>query len=248
MIPLESFYYGMYETGTENDSAAAVTFEANVSLVWHFKHFAGFRSTLCKCFCFIPFTVSRLPWALQFEHQIYDARKAACEPSRTESGQRSMSLLLAQRGQSKFARRAYKQKASARNESEPRILLRHLLGKYLLEFHTRIENVWINSFPNLGCWLKFIRIILIRRQYCAIICTNFTCWPNYHSNAAAVIIWAHRCATPSITSTTITRHREHFCVRSVWKYTWPWPTTSNWRRIFMVTWSTWSSTPIGRAT
>lgn len=32
MIPLESFYYGMYETGTENDSAAAVTFEANVGL------------------------------------------------------------------------------------------------------------------------------------------------------------------------------------------------------------------------
>lgn len=31
MIPLESFYYGMYETGTENDSAAAVIFEANVS-------------------------------------------------------------------------------------------------------------------------------------------------------------------------------------------------------------------------
>lgn len=34
MIPLESFYYGMYETGTENDSAAAVTFEANVSLLY----------------------------------------------------------------------------------------------------------------------------------------------------------------------------------------------------------------------
>lgn len=33
MIPLESFYYGMFETGTENDSAAAVTFEANVSSI-----------------------------------------------------------------------------------------------------------------------------------------------------------------------------------------------------------------------
>ena len=31
MIFLESFYYGIYETGTENESAIAVHFEANVS-------------------------------------------------------------------------------------------------------------------------------------------------------------------------------------------------------------------------
>lgn len=31
-IFLESYYYGLFETGTENDSAIAVAFEANVSL------------------------------------------------------------------------------------------------------------------------------------------------------------------------------------------------------------------------
>lgn len=31
MIYIESFYYGIYETGTENDAALAVDFEANVS-------------------------------------------------------------------------------------------------------------------------------------------------------------------------------------------------------------------------
>lgn len=30
-IFLESYYYGIYETGTENDSGVAVKFEANVS-------------------------------------------------------------------------------------------------------------------------------------------------------------------------------------------------------------------------
>lgn len=30
-IFLESFYYGIYETGTENDSGSAVKFEAEVS-------------------------------------------------------------------------------------------------------------------------------------------------------------------------------------------------------------------------
>lgn len=30
-IFLESFYYGLYETGTDNDSGIAVQFEANVS-------------------------------------------------------------------------------------------------------------------------------------------------------------------------------------------------------------------------
>lgn len=30
-IYLESFYYGIYETGTDNDSGIAVKFEANVS-------------------------------------------------------------------------------------------------------------------------------------------------------------------------------------------------------------------------
>lgn len=30
-IYLESFYYGIYETGTDNDSGVAVKFEANVS-------------------------------------------------------------------------------------------------------------------------------------------------------------------------------------------------------------------------
>lgn len=31
-IFLESFYYGLYETGTDNDSGVAVQFEANVSI------------------------------------------------------------------------------------------------------------------------------------------------------------------------------------------------------------------------
>lgn len=30
-IFLESYYYGLFETGTENDSAVAVPFEANVN-------------------------------------------------------------------------------------------------------------------------------------------------------------------------------------------------------------------------
>lgn len=33
MINIESYYYGLYETGTENDSAVAVTFEATVNKI-----------------------------------------------------------------------------------------------------------------------------------------------------------------------------------------------------------------------
>lgn len=57
MMPLESFYYGMYETGTENDSAAAVTFEANVGLqiniatctieLTHFRFWIHFQCPEC---------------------------------------------------------------------------------------------------------------------------------------------------------------------------------------------------------
>lgn len=61
MIPLESFYYGMYETGTENDSAAAVTFEANVRLAC-ISHQGGFRrATYATDSIQITFLVSRLP-------------------------------------------------------------------------------------------------------------------------------------------------------------------------------------------
>lgn len=34
---LESFYYGIYETGTDNDSGIAVKFEANVCVIYSFK-------------------------------------------------------------------------------------------------------------------------------------------------------------------------------------------------------------------
>lgn len=40
MIFLESYYYGIYETGTENDSAIAVDFEADVSREF-FHFFSG---------------------------------------------------------------------------------------------------------------------------------------------------------------------------------------------------------------
>lgn len=34
-IFLESYYYGIYETGTDNDSGIAVKFEANVSIIYN---------------------------------------------------------------------------------------------------------------------------------------------------------------------------------------------------------------------